>query len=741
MPKFVNGQPLKMRNLSSVITYILVLFLMLSCGEKKKEYVIGVSQCSEDVWRKKMNDELKTATYFYDNVKLVFASANDNGAEQVKQIDNFVKHRVNLIIVAPNQTQAITPAIENAMNHGIPVVAVDRKTANNKYTAFIGADNYHIGETMGQYIGTQLNGHGKVVEICGLEGSSPMIERHRGFTDAMKRFPGISITATLPSNWREDSGEAAMDSLIRSGQTDFDLVFGHNDRLASGAMKALKAHGIKRNVKLCGIDALPIPGGGMQLVKDHILLASCIYPTQGDKVLELAMNILEGRPYRRDNSLSTALVTQSNAAALMMLSDETASEQEKLEHLHGKIDRYLAQYTHQQVYLVLTIIICLLIIAIAVVVYRSFVVRSKIKEEAANTKINFFTRVGHALRTPLTVISGPVERLLENPDLTSQQRDALTMVNKNTKVMLKLVDEILDFRNQNENCDLSGKVWENIEKWNRTIEKDEGKNRRTSNKITSPQDNAERPTILVVEDSEDVRNYVASLLGENYDVETANDGREGCRQARRLVPDLIVSDVMMPVMDGLEMCKQLKGDVATSHIPVILLTARAMDAQRAEGYESGADAYITKPFNGKVLLSRINNLLEERQRLKDIFGGASAAAEVRTDSNPKANGDIDNSFAERFRAIIHENMGNSELSVEYIGAKLGLSRVQMYRKIKALTGKSPVELIKEARLRRAEQLISTTERTISEIAYEVGFSSPAYFTKCYKEYFGHTPKR
>ena len=421
----------------------------------------------------------------------------------------------------------------------------------------------------------------------------------------------------------------------------------------------------------------------------------------------------------------------------MMQYEEMVGEQQKLEQLNGKIDRYLAQYSHQKIYLVLSLIICMLAIAVAVVAYRFSVTRSRIKEEAANAKIKFYTRVGHALRTPLTVIAGPVEQLLGDAQLTGRQREALGMVRKNTGVMLRLVDEILDYRNHDENSDLRGNVWKDIERWNRNIAGDEGKNRRESDKITSPVDNSDRYKILVVEDSEDVRNYVAALLAGGYDVETANNGEEGCRLAKRVVPDLIVSDVMMPAMDGLEMCKLLKNDMATSHIPVVLLTARAMDVQRAEGYESGADAYITKPFNGKVLLSRIRNLLEERRKLKDLFGSKSLQRENDVDSGLN----IDASFAERFRAIVQENMGNSELNVEMIGERLGLGRVQMYRKIKALTGKSPVELVREARLRRARHLIETTERTISEIAYEVGFSSPAYFTKCYKQHFGHTPKR
>ena len=190
-----------------------------------------------------------------------------------------------------------------------------------------------------------------------------------------------------------------------------------------------------------------------------------------------------------------------------------------------------------------------------------------------------------------------------------------------------------------------------------------------------------------------------------------------------------MSDVMMPVMDGLELCKALKGQFSTSHIPVILLTAKSLEEQRAEGYDSGADAYISKPFSEKVLLSRIGNLLKSRILLKEHYLETGESA-----SRPQ-----ENDFLSRFRAKVQEHISDENLSVEQIGSELGLSRVQLYRKVKALTGYSPVELVRITRLKAAAEMLKTTDKTISEIAYAVGFGTPSYFSKCFKELFGRQP--
>jgi len=211
--------------------------------------------------------------------------------------------------------------------------------------------------------------------------------------------------------------------------------------------------------------------------------------------------------------------------------------------------------------------------------------------------------------------------------------------------------------------------------------------------------------------------------------------------AREQVPDLIVSDVMMPVMNGLEFCQHIKKDIISSHIPVILLTARALNRHQIEGYQSGADAYITKPFSQELLLVRIDNLLRSRHQLKDLWSVKPAeepmAAPVKDDTPVTVpNEDV---FISRFKKIVEQRLHDSDLSVEDLATDMGLSRVQLYRKVKALTGSTPVDLLRKARLARAQILLQESSLSVSEIAYEVGFASPSYFSKCYKDEFGIVP--
>ena len=241
-----------------------------------------------------------------------------------------------------------------------------------------------------------------------------------------------------------------------------------------------------------------------------------------------------------------------------------------------------------------------------------------------------------------------------------------------------------------------------------------------------------KPSVLIIDDNEDIRSYVHTLLHTDYTVIEAADGSEGIRKAMKYVPDLIISDVMMPGIDGIECCRRLKSELQTCHIPVILLTACSLDEQRIQGYDGGADSYISKPFNSKLLLVRLRNLMDNHKRLKQFFGD-------KTSLSKESVSDVDKGFVDRFRELIEENLADSELSVEDLGGKMGLSRVQLYRKIKALTNYSPNELVRIARLKKAASLLASSEKTISEITYEVGFTSPSYFTKCYKDYFGESP--
>ena len=245
------------------------------------------------------------------------------------------------------------------------------------------------------------------------------------------------------------------------------------------------------------------------------------------------------------------------------------------------------------------------------------------------------------------------------------------------------------------------------------------------------------PTLLVIDDNEDISLLIKSILSDKYTVLRAANGAQGIRMASKYIPDLIICDVMMPGMDGYETCRRLKGEEVTSHIPVLLLTACSQQEQRTEGYNCGADGYMSKPFDSDMLKARCQSLIDNRRRIYATITDAKQPQKPQAATSPK--GDIDDEFYARFIEAVEKNLSKSEITVEDLAAMLGLSRVQMYRKIKALTNYSPAELLRNTRLEHAARLLKTTQRTISEIAYEVGFTAPGYFTKCYKEYFNEAP--
>jgi signal transduction histidine kinase/DNA-binding response OmpR family regulator len=244
----------------------------------------------------------------------------------------------------------------------------------------------------------------------------------------------------------------------------------------------------------------------------------------------------------------------------------------------------------------------------------------------------------------------------------------------------------------------------------------------------------EKDIILVVEDSADVREYIRGSLEPAYTVVEAKDGEEGINKAKEIIPDLIISDVMMPGINGFEMCRVLKKDVLTSHIPIILLTAKAADEDVLEGLETGADDYITKPFNTKILCARIKNLIDLRRQLQQNLNREMTLQPVKTSVS-----EVDKEFFKDMHKVIEKNLSESDFNVEQMGKKLYMSRATLYRKIMALTGETPTEYIRTYRLKRGAELLKTNYGTVLEVALEVGFSSSAYFTKCFKDKFHQLP--
>ena len=502
--------------------------VMMACSEKKREYIIGVSQCSEDIWRSWQNSEMQMEANFHEGVELRFTAAKDDSQRQIQQIDSLVDSGIDLLIVAPNQRASVTPAINRAFDKGIPVIVFERKTDSQKYTAFVSADNYEMGHQMGGYIVIRMSGKGQVLELLGLKGSSPADDRHRGFRDAINTS-FIEVPITLQGDWTEEKAYEEVKN-YKGSLDDIDLVFAHNDRSAIGARRAFIDRGVNPLPMFCGIDGLPGENGGIRQVRDSLLEASYIYPTRGDHLLKLALDILDGKEYQRETVLTSAIVTHDNANVLLLESDEVLRQAQNLDKLQAKAKGYLEQLAAQRTITLMALILLALVILVLVLFYLYH--RGK--------------------------VSAQRERMVSN-------------------------------------------LW----------------------------------------------NIDASEVVEHYnDEETPQE---------------------------------------------------SSDEKQTEN-------------------------TSEKEETDD-------ATEIKKEPL----------FIVRFKDVVEARLSNSDITVDDLAEAMNLSRVQLYRKVKAISGSSPNELLRTARLNRAYQLLLTTDKNISEVAYEVGFTAPSYFTKCFKDEFGVSP--
>lgn len=541
-----------MNKITTIILHIITFFMLTSCVAEQKKYVIGVSQSSVDAWRLKLQKELVQASYFNDDVDVVLCNADFDVEKQCAQIDSLVDIGVDLLIVSPQENGKIAEHVSNAQKHDIPVIIFDKTIDIKEYTAFMGADNYKIGRLMGEYAVSRLGKRGNVVEISGERTSPPAMERHRGFTDALKSHPDIHIVGHEEGDWKEASGEKAMERIIRKLEKEdpnfmIDLVFGGNDRMALGARKAIdcytKTHtnsAISHNkagILYFGIDAVPGIGGGMEMVENGKLTASAIYPTQGGKLIDLALKILKGEPYQKYNDMETSIVTRDNAKVLLLQYKEVEHQDQNIKMMYAKVDNIIAKLNAQTTLLVTFICIFFVIGLLLIIVVRAYRTKNHLYKE----------------------LQKKTEELYCEKGIVERQRDELE----------EQRDQLLD---------------------------------------------------------------------------------------------------------------------ATSK--------------------------------------------EEEEEPTDV----SADTDMATDDEiPKSD------FMNRFLKVLDTRFSDPTLSVEEIGQELGMSRVQLYRKTKALTGKTPVEIIRIERLRRARHLLEDESLSIAEVAYRIGFSAPSYFTKCYREYYGIAP--
>ncbi|MEQ9443698.1 MAG: substrate-binding domain-containing protein [Cyclobacteriaceae bacterium] len=906
------------RNIS-ILSLLVCLGGLCSCQNSSSEtWVIGFSQCVDnDAWRQAMLGEMRKELAFYPELQLIYKNADGSSQQQLHDIQALMSEGIDILIVSPNEAAPITPLVEEIYHSGIPVIVVDRKIASKTYTAFVGGDNYEIGRIAGKYAASLLSQGGNILEVTGLPGSTPAQERHQGFINFLEAFPNLYTLDTINGEWeREVARHKLQDSLQHFPNAD--LIFAHNDMMALAAREVLRQQKDSLGIKVLGVDGIAGPGLGLDMVNQGILDATFMYPTGGDKAIQVARNILTGQPYEKENILQTTVIDSSNVKVIKLQSDKILEQQQEIVRQQHAIKEQLSIYRSQRT--LLYVVIISLASAIALGAYALYSLREKqltnqqLKaqnekiteqrnqimkmaqetEEANQAKFQFFTNISHEFRTPLTLILASVDDMLEESQVASgAMKQDLRLMHKNASRLLRLINQLLDFRRLEHNKikvkvskgDLVAFLQEVYTAFERTackremdfqfialqpvlemhfdasmldkvffnllsnafkftpdggkiqviIEKDTRSNSARIRVIDngrgmaaehashafdrfyqgeqyqsmgtglglslskelierhggtigvssekgmgscfdillplnakhwSSDEIAEQPvaqssnqyyveevsqekvteeaavhyqeadtTVLVIEDHEDLRNFLVRKLQQKYQVFAASDGQDGLEQAYAQVPDLIVSDVMMPGQDGLTIARTLKNDLRTSHIPIILLTARNSPEQQMEGLSTGVDAYVIKPFHPKLLLEQIDKLLWNREQLRRRFAGI----ENTSDPPPVAVPDLDQQFLARVSSIIQQHLSESELSVNAIARELGLSRVQLYRKVKALLGVGINDHIKIQRLKKAKELLQQPDLTIAEVAYAVGFSSPAYFSTVFKSYYDQSP--
>ena len=505
----------------TIITILTVAFLLTACSQQEKVYRIAFSQCSSGQWREKVNREMLASQHLYDhNARVSIAIAGDDPALQIRQIDSLVDAGTDLLVVAPAESAPIAPAIARVRAKGIPVVFFDRKAETQDYTAFIGGDNEEAGRSVGSYAvtlaqetGARLKHKPMVLEVTGSLTTSPAQERHRGFASMMEGNDALDYVM-MEGDWTSEKTSLLVKDQIAQGHCP-DIVFCHNDGMATGAYQAVADAGMEGKVQILGIDGLP--GEGLEYVREGHQRGTYVYPTHGDRIVKLALDILTGKDYERDNKLQGMMVTPENVELITLNSTELMEQQTDLVIIHDKLENYFGLYNVQHKMLIGSFVCIALLIVAALMALRAYIQTRK----------------------------------------TIRQRQTMN----------------------------------------------------------------EEQTLFYTD---------------------------------------------------------------ASH-----------------------------------------------QKLHQLFDNPQ-------DDLPEPNSQ-DMLFAQQLNEAIRRNMSNPNLKMDDLGDEMGLSRVQLYRKVKALTGQSPVELLRQMRLQRAYALLGSTTKTVAEIAFEVGFNTPGYFSKCFREQYGKLP--
>ncbi|GAB5553237.1 MAG: substrate-binding domain-containing protein [Saprospiraceae bacterium] len=864
--------------------------------------------------------------FFHPQAKLKIKNASADSEVQIQQIEQLLEEGIDLLIVAPNESVPLTPTIEKVFDAGIPVVLVDRTTLSEKYTAFVGADNYAIGKTAANFIANIKNGAAQILELQMSMSISPAKDRSKGFRDHLEGVPDLQVVGTLEVDTKIENIDERLPALLKE-HPDANVIFGHTDLIAERAYKILDEQNRADEFIFVGIDGIPSTGLGVKAVEQGILDASLIYPTGGVEAIRLVLAILNNIPYAKNNLLHTTVIDQSNAQILRLQTEKMYSLQREIDGQVDIMETLNLDYQRQRS------LIGILISGIALVLILGFFLAFSLRakqlanrklslinkevlhqkaaliekqdeiiamsdevERATKAKVNFFTNISHEFRTPLTLILAFTEDLLLNKELMNKAiKSSIVPIRDNALRLLRLVTQLMDFRKTEANKmqvyvaenDLIEFVQNILNSYYRIAEKrsidlifkarqekldlwfdpnildkvlfnllsnafkftpdggevsvlisvdhfdklvmikvedtGEGMTKEEMERVFEPfyqggkanqnfqmgtgiglplsralmklhkghikvksrkdkgsqfivvlplekevfnlaQDSTEKidyqsnhqsylevesesivpylgnelkkegPRILLIEDNKELIKFLSKRLNDKYSVIPIEDGLIGLERAFEEIPDLIICDINLPGANGIEITKQLKTDLRTSHIPIVLLTARTDIEQQIAGARVGADAYITKPFHIQLLREKIINLINNRQILKEVY-----SSHIHDFQQYQHLSSLDQVFIKKFASYVNENYMRQDFQVLDLCEEMQLSRSQLYRKIKALLGQSISDYCQNIRLSKAEQLLQNPDLNISDIAYQVGYTSPDYFAKVFKSKYNIAP--
>ena len=451
--KYVRPLFLYMKHPFLLVWLTLIVLCGCTSSGKQKRHVIGLSQCMlDDAWREAMINDMRIEASYYDDVEIIIKDAQNNNETQIQQIRDLIRQKVDVLIISPYQSEPITAVAEEAYRAGIPTIITDRKVNTDQYTSFVGANNYEIGLAAGNYAAHYLPPNAIILEIWGLTQTSPAQERHKGFVDALREREDLSFRK-IEGQWLVDTARMELRKLEHPEQIDF--VYAHNDMMAIAAREYFMAwDSIRgRDLRIIGVDA--VAGAGLEAVEDGRINASFLYPTGGEQVIRTAMRIIQGEPVDKFIPLRTAPVDYQSARTLLLQADQLQKYKQRIEAQRSRIDGLSDRFYFLRNSL--GVISLLMIGFIALSIYAFYINRkmrqanrklislnAEMKEVTAQ-KLQFFTNVSHEVRTPLTLILAPLDRLIVSLRESPYASD-LGLIQKNANRLLRVINQILDFR-------------------------------------------------------------------------------------------------------------------------------------------------------------------------------------------------------------------------------------------------------------------------------------------------------